>query len=68
MYYMEGKEIEVLLRLVTFANKYPGFDRTNIDKVYEFYMENDYVTEEQMKKLHRLYKENKIEELYPNED
>ena len=68
MLYTEGKQIEILLRLVTYANKHPAFDRSVVDKIYEFYMENDYISEDHTKKLNRLYNENKIADFYDDED
>jgi hypothetical protein len=67
-YTEEDLDLRILFRLISFANTNPGFDRVFIDKVYDYYVNHDYVKGEQMKKLTKIYYSEAVDELYEDED
>ncbi len=63
--YEEGdEEVKIFWRLIRYANFHPEFNRDFIDKIYDFYEKNGYISDGQMEVLNRIYHTNKVNKEY----
>lgn len=60
----EDKETLVLSRLIRYADHHADFDRTFIDKIYDFMELNDYISDGQLQVLNRIYDQNNIKDFF----
>ena len=66
-YTYEDEETAVLDRLIRHADHNRSFNRTYVDKIYEFMLDNEYITEAQLQTLNKICYDNKVRDPYEDE-